>query len=145
MNTKLKYSLYIPVCVLFSSIILMLYSDLLTPYITKSSFGRELIMCSGQLLFQGFILNFIIKKFTFMYLKEMITISLFGAIFLICPLVVNQIWEIPSFYYLGYFGLVVIVMILDHKRRVEELRLPSYLTLTWLLYRLLWIPLLIKF
>lgn len=48
-NIKYRW-LYIMFCVIISSVVLNLFSKSLTPFITKSSLMRELIMCSGQLI-----------------------------------------------------------------------------------------------
>jgi len=50
-NIKYRWT-YIIFCSLISSLILNQYSNLLASLITESSFIRELIMCSGQILFQ---------------------------------------------------------------------------------------------
>ena len=60
-----------------------------------------------------------------------------GSLFLIPILILNQCIEINTYVVLGWFGLTVNLMILEHYRRISLLQLPKYLTLTWILYRIL--------
>ena len=141
-NLKYRWT-YIIFCTLISSLILNQYSNLLTSFITKSSFTRELIMCSGQIIFQGIVMYTLVKKERLNYFGNMISISFFGAIALIPILIINHIFLVSEIFNIAYFGFVVCLMILEHKRRVTFLTLPIYLTLTWVLYRILWIPILL--
>lgn len=141
-NIKYRW-FYIIFCVLTSSFILNHFSPLLSAYINSSNFTRELLMCGGQILFQGIILLAFKKDNILHYLGNMITISLMGSLAIIPLLIINTyILEIAPIYSLIYFGLVILFMVFEHQRRVTFLQLPKYLTLTWILYRMLWIPIL---
>jgi len=141
-NIKYRWT-YIIFCSLISSLILNQYSSLLTSFITDTTFIRELIMCSGQILFQGIIIYTLVKKDSLNYLGNMISISFFGSLALIPILFINNFISVPELFNIIYFGFVVCLMILEHKRRVSFLTLPIYLTFTWVIYRLLWIPILL--
>ena len=141
-NVKYRWA-YIIFCSLVSSLILNQYSNLLRGFITESTFIRELIMCSGQILFQGIVMYTLVKKGLLNYLGNMISISFFGSLALIPILVINRIFLVSELFNIVYFGFVVCLMILEHRRRVSFLTLPLYLTLTWVIYRLLWIPILL--
>jgi len=141
-NIKYRWT-YIIFCSLISSLILNQYSNLLASLITESSFIRELIMCSGQILFQGIVMYTLVKKGSLNYLGNMISISFFGSLALIPILIINHFFPISELFNIVYFGFVVCLMILEHRRRVSFLILPIYLTFTWILYRVLWIPILL--
>lgn len=73
----------------------------------------------------------------------MITLSFLGSLSLIPILFINTLINIPTTLNIIYFSIVVICMILEHARRVRHLNLNVYLTLTWILYRIIWLPILI--
>lgn len=143
-TTKITYYwIYIIIATLVSSITLFYLAKAIPELIPDDNLTKETLMCSGQILWQGMILLVFIKKNVTRYLYQMITVSLLGSLALI-PLI---IWHEQTLLTLetrvGFFFIVVFCMILDHFRRVKKLELPFYLTATWVLYRILWLPILL--
>ncbi len=135
--------LYIVFATVVSTLVLYAYSKLLPTIVNPSNPLIEFLMCGGQIVFQGLIILLFVKDKILSYLGNMITVSLIGSLLLI-PIILASVIAVPSTIFLiGYFLLVVMLMVLQHQERVRNLELPSYLTLTWILYRLLWIPILI--
>ena len=99
-------------------------------------------MCGGQIVFQGLVLLLFVKDKILSYIGNMITVSLIGSLLLIPILLASIIAVTGTVFLVSYFLLVVGFMILQHQERVSNLQLPTYLTLTWILYRLLWVPIL---
>ena len=73
----------------------------------------------------------------FNYFGNVMTISLMGSLLLLPLLIINWSVQISETILLTGFGITVLLMFLEHKRRVKLLKLPSYLTYTWVLYRVL--------
>jgi predicted DCC family thiol-disulfide oxidoreductase YuxK len=134
---NLRYRvLYIVATWLLTSIVLMAYARHLFPYIPETNFLREFIICGGQVLFQGVFVSLIRKDRTLHYLGNMMTVSMLGALVLI-PMLLLQTFIQSPLAYLGYFFLVVCLMLVDHARRVKRLGLPWLLSATWVMYRLI--------
>ena len=58
-----------------------------------------------------------------------------GSLVLLPVLLLNHFMLVNEYIILGWFGLTVNLMILEHYRRTKILELPKYLTITWILYR----------
>lgn len=102
------------------------------------SFVFEWLIAIGQLAFQGAIVFFLRKDRMLHYFGQLMTIATMGALLLIPMLIVKSIWRnIPMELYTGYFAIPVIIMLWQHVRRVKILELPSFLTATWILYRII--------
>lgn len=102
----------------------------------------ELLLVSGQLIFQtiaffAFSSNRNLEKLL-NYLANVMTVSLMGSLLLVPALIISIV--LPSlfvYFYLGWFGLLVMFMFFEHKRRVKVYHLHSNLSYTWVLYRFL--------
>ncbi|HYC86612.1 MAG TPA: hypothetical protein VEB86_15370 [Chryseosolibacter sp.] len=105
----------------------------LTPLTAASSFGRELLICGGQIIFQAAVVGLNHKDQTFNYLGNLMTISFAGSLALMILLPVAKAGFFPILT-LACFGVVVSLMLLEHMRRIRLLRLTSILTVTWILY-----------
>ncbi|CAN0361151.1 unnamed protein product, partial [Ectocarpus sp. 4 AP-2014] len=135
--------LYIVFATVVSTLVLQAYSKLLPNIVSPNNYLLEFLMCGGQIVFQGLILLLFVKDKMLGYIGNMITVSLIGSLLLI-PILLASIIAVPgTIFLISYFLLVVGFMILQHQERVRNLQLPTYLTLTWILYRLIWIPILI--
>ncbi|UII20462.1 hypothetical protein [Fulvivirga ligni] len=126
---------YIMLAWLFTSLVLVGYGQLLTSFVPETNVIREFLICGGQLVFQGVIMALFVKDKVLEYLGNMMTVSIIGALMLL-PSLIAGIFTGPGIFYLGYFLLVVGFMVWEHSRRVKLLKLPFYLTVTWLVYRL---------
>ncbi|MDN3692221.1 hypothetical protein QWZ06_08070 [Chryseobacterium tructae] len=131
-NFNLKYRIaYIVFVAVFSAYVLSIYSGKLGVSLTPNFF-RELTVCLGQILWQTLFLKNYLKDKTWDYLGNMMTVSLIGTLFLIPVLWINLA---PAFY-LIYFGFVVLIMFLEHLRRCKILSLNYLPTISWMLFRL---------
>jgi len=118
--------------------ILMRYSIHFSPFLNESSFGREFIICGGQIVFQAIVLRKLPKEKLFQYLGNMMTISFAGALLLGIILFVGNILSIHTFiFYFTTFFIVVFLMLLEHLRRVKLMQLSFLPTLTWITYRII--------
>lgn len=128
---NLKYRLiYIAFVMFFSAYALSLYSGKLGGNVTPN-FLRELAVCLGQVLWQTLFLQRYLKDKIWDYLGNMMTVSLIGTLLLIPALFVN----ITPFFHFIYFGIVVIIMFLEHLRRCRILKLNYIPSISWILFR----------
>ncbi|WP_027374228.1 MULTISPECIES: DCC1-like thiol-disulfide oxidoreductase family protein [Chryseobacterium] len=129
---NLKYRIaYIAFVVFFSAYILSIFSVKLGLGL-EQNFGRELSVCLGQILWQTLFLKTYLKEKLWDYLGNMMTVSLLGT-FLLIPALLTGFS--PVFYSM-YFGIVVFVMFLEHIRRGKILKLNYLPTISWILFRL---------
>lgn len=129
---NLKYRLiYVGFVVLFSGLILSIFSSKLGLNLNQN-FARELIICLGQIVWQTLFLRIYLKEKTWDYLGNMMTVSLIGTLLLVPVLFIN----LSPFFNLIYFGIVVFIMFLEHIRRCRILKLNLLPTISWMLFRL---------
>ena len=129
---NLKYRIaYIAFVVIFSASILSLFSGRMGLDL-KPDFIRELTVCLGQILWQTVFLRNYLKDKIWDYLGNMMTVSLMGTLLLIPALLT----DFAPVFYLIYFGIVVLVMFLEHLRRCKILKLNYKPSIAWILFRL---------
>lgn len=134
---NLKYRiLYIVFASIVTSIVLFNYSKLL-PNIPNGSLTREVLITFGQIAFQALFIIKLNKETTINYIGNLLTISLLGSLILIPFLFINSIMILHPLVNLTWFGCTVLIMLLQHIKRIKLLELPKYLTLTWIVYRLI--------
>ena len=140
---SLKYRIaYLLFASFLSAAILRQFSPLLQQWWPiPQGWLSEIILVLGQLLFQGLVLLLFAKERHAVkavdYLGNLITVSLLGSLLLL-PIVLISKWiTIPLYLSLPYFGAAVLLMFLEHKRRVKAHNLPGYLSYTWILYRMI--------
>lgn len=131
---NVKYRLiYILFIALFSSLVIYNYSGSINQMMGwESSIYRELMMCFGQIGWQSLFLHKILKNKRLDYLGNMMTVSLIGTILLLPMLFFNT----SPLVHLGYFMMVVFVMLLEHLRRCKILEIGIIPTISWVSYRL---------
>ena len=135
---KLTYRLvYLLFTWLVASFILTRYAVLLEGMVPVGGVWREYFICAGQMLFQALVLLLLDRKQIWTYLGNMMTVSFAGALLLLPVIALGTIIHIPALYCTGYFLIVAGLMFLEHFRRMTLLQLGYWPTLTWLLYRLL--------
>ncbi len=135
---NLKYRLlYILFAWTGTVLVLHPYTQLLSDYLPISSMSREWLICGGQLLFQFPVVAAINRNRLIHYWGNMMTISLIGGLLLLPVLLLSFLVTLPSILYLGYFGSVVLAMLIIHLYRCKVLELGIVPTLTWIGYRLL--------
>jgi len=127
---NLKYRmLYIAFVMIFSAYILSIFSVKLG-FNLNHNFTGELSICIGQMIWQTVFLRIYLKDKIWDYLGNMMTVSMIGALLLIPALLTNFS---PSFYII-YFGIVVLMMFLEHIRRCRLLKLNDLPTISWMLF-----------
>lgn len=136
--------LYIVLATLFTAFALFQYAKLV-PFLSNALFGKELALALGQIGFQYLFIRKINKQDQLHYIGNLITVSVMGSLLLLPILILNQFVALHEYIALGWFGITVNLMILEHYRRINLLQLPKHLTLTWILYRILALPFLIIF
>lgn len=134
-NYKYRF-LFIGFASILTAFILFKYSNLITD-LPKSTIAREFALAFGQILFQSLLLLKFDKQTITNYAGNLMTVSLMGSLILSPILIVNQFILLPEMIILGWFGVTVLIMFLEHFRRVKLLKLPVYLSYTWILYRIL--------
>jgi predicted DCC family thiol-disulfide oxidoreductase YuxK len=129
---------------LVSSFILLNYSKLLTGIIPPSSFHREFFICGGQIIFQFISVGLLNKNKVADYLGNMMTISFAGSLLLLPAMILGTVTSIfPPLFFAGYFMLVVAFMLLEHFRRMKILELGWWPSVSWVLYRVIVLSVLI--
>jgi hypothetical protein len=121
---------------LVTSLILNAYTQLLTPLVPPSHLTRELSICGGQILFQSVVAVVANKNKALAYLGNMMTVSFIGALLLLPGLMFTQ-GTYSAEGHLAWFTIVVGMMFFEHIRRVKLLGMPWFMSLTWVLYRVL--------
>lgn len=109
----------------------------LIPQLPPNSYARELMLATGQILFQGVFLIGFDKKTILNYFGNLMTVSLFGCLLLAPVILLSKVIEINSFIVLIWFGITVLAILREHYRRIALLKLPKFLTFTWILYRVI--------
>ncbi|WP_445710107.1 DCC1-like thiol-disulfide oxidoreductase family protein [Flavobacterium sp.] len=134
---NVKYRLlYIVFASLFTAIVLFQYAEMII-LLPKGNFTRELVLAVGQMGFQFLFILKLSKQKQLNYIGNLVTVSVIGSLMLLPILLLNQFLLINEYVILSWFGLTVNLMILEHYRRVSLLQLPKFLTLTWILYRII--------
>ena len=132
-----KYrTLYILFAATITTLVLYKFSNSIS-ILPKSTILREVFLALGQIIFQSLFMIKFEKKIILNYIGNLITVSLMGSLLLSLLLIINSVFYIPEIVTLGWFGLIVLVMLIEHSRRIKILELPFYLSITWVIYRIL--------
>ncbi|MEN2400219.1 hypothetical protein GKZ90_0010550 [Flavobacterium sp. MC2016-06] len=136
-NFNYKYRfLFIGFAAAITTIVLYHYS-LLIPNLPKASIAREFIVALGQLFFQGLFVLKLDKKTILNYAGNLMTVSLMGSLLLLPMLALQTVIDFSENTILFWFGITALIMFIEHYRRTQILELPAYLCITWVLYRIL--------
>jgi predicted DCC family thiol-disulfide oxidoreductase YuxK len=136
---NLKYRIaYILFAWLLVATVVHAYAKLLVPIVPPGGFMRELILSGGQIPFQALALSFLSRKKLMNYLGNMVTVTIIGALMLL-PVLLLAHWGIvlAPVICAGYLLLVVGAMVLEHLRRVKLLGITGLATVSWIVYRVL--------
>lgn len=135
---KLNYRLaYLFVTWILTAIVLSAYARLMPGLLPEGSVYREYLICGGQIFFQGAIISIIHKNKRWDYLGNMMTISFGGALLLLPVLLLAQWFHLHPIFCAAWFMAVAGLMLLEHIRRSKLLELGWLLTISWVLYRIL--------
>lgn len=127
---------YIILSWLFTSAVLSQFAVRLSPIVPDTNFIREWLICGGQIIFQAVAINLILKERLIHYLGNMMTVSNIGALLLLPVLVIPSSLLRPEIYAI-FFGAVVFIMLLEHYRRTKILGLRIWVSVSWVVYRLI--------
>ena len=141
---RLKYRLiYLAITWLLTGFILSKFSILIKDLVMPGQWHREYLICGGQILFQGLVTLALQREKTWEYLGNMMTISMAGAFLLLPMIAINSFAIIPPIANAIYFIVVAGLMFAEHIRRVKLIQVSGALSITWVLYRLLLLALLV--
>lgn len=122
---------------LITAFILYSYSRRLSAILPQSNFYREFLVCGGQMIWQRLTIRFLNKEKTWDYLGNMMTISFAGGLLLLVVMAAGKLLHLQNtFFYAGSFGIIVSLMLLEHIRRTKLLGLGWRMTISWVLYRI---------
>ncbi|OMQ09745.1 hypothetical protein [[Flexibacter] sp. ATCC 35103] len=143
-NYKYRF-LFIAFALTITTFVLFGYSDLI-PVLPKTSIVREVALAFGQIVFQSlFLLKLKLDKKTIInYAGNLMTVSLMGSLILVPILIISQFIIVPAILIFGWFAITVLIMFTEHFRRIKILKLPFYLSYTWILYRILALALILN-
>jgi len=101
----------------------------------QHSIYTELLVCFGQVVWQGTVASLLIKSKRLDYLGNMSTVSLIGALLLLPLLAFAHFCNLSIWILLGYFTLVIGTMFFEHLRRCHLLKLTTWMTASWVIFR----------
>lgn len=126
---------YIVFAWLVTSLILSGYAKHLYPLLPESNFGREFIICGGQIIFQLVFVRFMTRDRLMHYIGNMMTVSLIGGLLLLPMMILARVFDVTNvLVFLAWFGLVVTFMHLLHLKRVKMLGISEMAMVTWVVY-----------
>jgi len=134
---KLHYRIsYLIFTWLLTAYILSAYAGLMQGLLPAGHAYREYFVCGGQILFQGLVITFGSRDKIWGYLGNMMTISFAGALLLLPAMLMSAWFSLSPYFYLAWFMAVAGLMLLEHIRRSRLLQIGWTLTITWVLYRI---------
>ena len=132
-----KYRLfYIILATIITTLVLFKFSNSIT-ILPKSTIQREFILAFGQIVFQSLFLLRLDTKTIINYAGNLMTVSLMGSIILIPLLILSSFVVFSELTLLIYFGITIVLMFLEHSRRVSLLQVPIFLSYSWVIYRII--------
>lgn len=131
---RIAYLLFTWFC---AGYILTAYAHLLSPMVPLGNPYREYLICGGQIIFQGFIISTFARDKRWNYLGNMMTISFAGSLLLLVLLAISKWFYIQPLFFILYFMAVAGLMLLEHIRRTKLMELGWVMTITWVLYRVI--------
>lgn len=135
---SLKYRIaWLLFTIAIAATILTRYAHLLTGVIPAGNPFREYLICAGQVFCQGMVVTLLAREKRWDYLGNMMTISLAGSLALLPAIVIASLTRLSPVIAAGWFLLVAALMFLEHIRRTKLLGLGWTFSITWALYRLL--------
>lgn len=142
-NTKYR-SFYIAFATIFTALVLFQYAELIV-FLPKATFVREILLAVGQIGFQYVFIQKLDKQKQLNYIGNLVTVSIIGSLLLLPILILSSYLNLNYHIIIGWFGITVNFVIYEHYRRISILELPKYLTITWILYRILALVIILYF
>ena len=123
-NYKYRF-LFIGFASMVTSSILFGYTNLI-PGLPKTNISREIIIALGQIVFQSLFLFQFDKQTIMNYAGNLMTVSLMSSLILSPVLLLSKFIPLSEFIILGWFGVTVLILFLEHFRRIKILKLPIF-------------------
>ena len=138
-DLNIKYRIaYLIFTWFLSSLLLTSYATHLTDIIPPSNLYREFIICGGQIIFQSIVLLSLDRKKVWEYLGNMMTISFAASLTLLLVMGIGRFFFIDnSAGYTVIFLFIAGLMFLEHMRRMKRIGLNIVPSITWIIYRIL--------
>jgi len=128
---------YIIFVALATALIVNNFTSLLFPHFGwPHSLGTELCICFGQVLWQGTAMLLFSPKNKMTYLGNMSTVSMIGALILLPITMALGMIEASLYLKLALFFGVVGFMFFEHIRRCKLLGISTWMTVSWVAYRI---------
>lgn len=142
---KKSYRLaYIFFVALMTAIIVNSFTAQLFPHFGWThSIYNELMICFGQVAWQGAAAFFLLKEKRLSYLGNMSTVSMIGGILLVPFVFCLSFLDVSVFVKLPLFFVVVGIMFFEHIRRCKLLGVTLWMTASWVAFRMVALSILI--
>ena len=122
--------------ILITALTLAEYAKLIQHLLSvKYNWLFEMIMVAGMLLFQLIFIFKNDKNLIVSYFSKILLVSFIGSSLLWPLLLINEYHNLSDIINLTYFFSVVSIMFFIHKNIVTQMKLPLYLSYTYILYR----------
>ncbi len=124
------------VCIVATAFTLSQYANLVQHLLSvKYNWLFELLMVIGMVLFQWVFISKKSRDILMDYFLKMLQVSLIGSVLLWPLLFMNRYYNFADATNIVYFFCVVTIMFFIHKNIVTKMKLPFYLSYTYILYR----------
>ncbi len=131
-------AVYLMGCVGVSAYALGSFVEIIQAYVAIDyDYRTEGIVVISQVGFQWLFMTRSTWRERIRYMYVALTVSMIGSLMLVPLLVLHSIAGTSTVFAVGYFFLVVGVIFLIHHRLIIRNSLPTILSGTWVLYRLL--------
>ncbi len=129
-------TLFIVLSALFTGLVLNNYVSHITSYFGFTTpWYVEYMICFGQVVWQGIMINLWSRKNSWDYLGNMSAVSTLGGLLLLPLLLLNNYMHFSGLTFLIYFTVVVSMMLLEHLRRCRNMDLGLLPTISWIAFR----------
>jgi hypothetical protein len=145
MKSVLIKILSIVLCVIVTAFTLSKYAKLIQHLLNiKYNWQFELAIVIGMLIFQYPFIHKETWVIKLDYYFKMLLVSLLGSMLLWPLLLINQYAIFSDAINISYFFAVVTIMFFIHKNIVTKMKLPFYLSYTYILYRFIILLFIVK-
>jgi len=133
LSNRIAYIIFVA---LVTAVIVNAYTFHLFPHFGwTSDIKTELMICFGQVLWQGIAISLIDIKNRMNYLGNMSTVSMIGGILLLPLLLILSFIAPPLPVLLFLFFMVIGIMFFEHIRRCKLLNISLWMTVSWVSFR----------
>lgn len=137
-QSSLALFAYLCFCVAISGFALGSFAKIIQEYLAVDyNYRTETLMVIGQVVFQWLFMRKSSWSDRKKYAVIALAISMLGSLLLLPLLAYSSIYGVSETVAVAYFFCVVGIIFLAHHKLIKDERLPTVLTFTWVLYRLL--------